>query len=78
MGACARRIAAASTDIKAYSLDAGRVEHAAWRMPSPRALELGINHLELNIEDTGEYEAAEHVDVTATLHGRSVARRSTA
>jgi len=47
-------------------------------MPSPRALELGINHLELNIEDTGEYEAAEHVDVTATLHGQSVARRSTA
>jgi hypothetical protein len=45
MGASTRRIAAASTVIKAQCLNDGRVDHAAWCMPSPRAHGSRINHL---------------------------------
>lgn len=44
MGACARRIAPASTGTKATSLDTGRVSHAAWRRPSPQVLRAGAGH----------------------------------
>ena len=37
MVACARRIAPAAASVKATSLAAVRVRHAAWRMPSPVA-----------------------------------------
>jgi hypothetical protein len=37
LGACTRRIAPASSGTEASRLAAGRVDHAAWCMPSPRA-----------------------------------------
>jgi hypothetical protein len=45
MEASARRIAAASTVIKAESLHDDRVDPAAWSMPSPRAHGSRIDHL---------------------------------
>src|SRR3972149_8866769 len=45
VGAWARRSVAASPGTKATCLGTGRVDHAAWPMPSLRARRLGINHL---------------------------------
>src|SRR3990172_8623036 len=53
VGARARRIAAASNGTKATSLGTGRVDHAAWPMPSLRARRSGINHLECE-RDAGQ------------------------
>jgi hypothetical protein len=69
VGACARRIAAASLNAKAKeSLPVERVDHAAWRMPSLRARRFHIKPLRVDRVDLRS-EVIEH-DATLELQRR--------